>query len=220
MKTSTNWEYEFQRDYDLEFNGFGTKKYEASEILETTLENYPVDCVSIPDGKLFFSAKVPYTFKGSIHKGLIFANHKLIFFNLGINYAKLNPNRPSEWIYEYLEYVNRTNTNQNYLSAKCIEGLVEDIVKDIDKFDPFYSKIKKWWINPSIIDKKSAYNNRLKNSSGISRDKILSNLPDRKVTTEELSKLSVYSSDRTFMNSLTADQKAIIKAHNKKYNKR
>lgn len=220
MKTTTNWEYESQRDYDLEFNGFGTKKYETDEILETTLENYPVDCVEIPDGKLFFSAKVPYTLKGSIFKGIIFANHKLIFYNLGINYAKLNPNRPSEWVYDYLEYINRKNTNHNYLSPEDLQGISQDILNDIDKLEPLYTKIKKWWIKPSIIDKKSAYNNRKKNSSGLSIENIIRNLPNRKVTMNELSKKSAYSSERTFLNSLSEDQKSIIKAHNKKYNKR
>jgi hypothetical protein len=75
--------------------------------------------------------------------------------------------------------------------------------------------------NPPELDSikytdKHEYQNRKKKYN----NDIVSNLPNRKVTMNELSKKSSYSSERTFLNSLSVDQKSIIKAHNKKYNKR
>lgn len=218
-KNYRTWEIINFQNYDSDFNKIGNRTYEREESLETTLERYNSDCVHIPNGKLYFSAKVPFKMPKCIKNGIIYRNHIEILYGLASNYLLLNPGRPKEWVLDYLLYLNKFHTSE-YFSYEELLGISETVIEDINVVMPYNSVIKEWWINPQCKDKKKAYENRLKNWDGVSNQDIISNLPDRKVNMKELFKLSCYSSDRNFINSLTSEQKAIIKSHNKKYNKR
>lgn len=218
-KNYRTWEIINFQNYDSDFNKIGNRTYEKEELLETTLERYNSDCVHIPNGKLYFSAKVPFKMTKCIKNGIIYRNHAEILYGLASNYLLLNPGRPQEWVLDYLLYLNKFHTSE-YFSYDELVGISETVIEDINVVMPYNSIIKEWWINPGCKDKKRAYENRLKNWDGLSNQDIISNLPDRKVNMKELFKLSCYSSDRNFINSLTPDQKATIKSHNKKYNKR
>ena len=203
--------------------------YDYQPDLETILENYPADYVIIPDGKPYLTAKVPFIIPGYIEKGKIYRNTADIFLGLATNFILLNKKIPDILIFKYLEELNR-NHAMKYLPVKVMEDLYKMLLEDRNILKEYqleykvkgviktygFIDSKKEWINPKCKDKKLTYYNRYK----ISIDEIVNNLPDRKVTMQELSEKSAYSDRKSFANSLTSEQKAIIKSHNKKYNKR
>jgi len=216
-KNYRTWEIVNSQNYDSDFSKIGNRTYEKEELLETTLERYDSDCVHIPNGKLYFSARVPFKMSKCIKNGIIYRNHSEILYGLASNYLLLNPGRPQEWVLDYLLYLNKYHTSE-YFSYDELIGISETVVQDINVVLPYNSLVKEWWIDPKCKDKRKAYENRLKNWDGLSNEAIINNLPDKKISMKELSSLSCYSSEITFRNSLTKDQKEIIKSHNSKYN--
>lgn len=233
MKHYTSFGYvennEPQYDSIEQFAFLRNLSYDYQPDLETILENYPANYVNIPEGKPYLTAKVPFIIPDYIEKGKIYRNTAEIFLGLATNFVLLNKKMPDILIFKYLEELNRTHTIK-YLDELVMTDIYNMLLEDKDILKPYqleykvkgviktygFIDSKKEWINPKCGDKKLTYYNRYK----ISIDEIVNNLPDRKVTMQELSEKSAYSDRKTFANSLTSEQKAIIKSHNKKYNKR
>lgn len=216
------------------FSRIRNLRYELEAEEETTLDSYPTDIVRIPDGKPYLTSIIPYKIPGYIEKYKIYRNVREIIYGFGTNFLLINKKLPEEYLLRYLEEINRRHLN-SYLTEGKLMGIFEDLIIDRNQLRPYkleyrdrdgsiksygYRESKTEWINPKIMDKKSVWNNRMSINSGISNNDIVSNLPDKKITMKELAEKSAYSSEQTFRNSLTSDQKTIIKSHNKKYNKR
>ena len=136
---------------------------------ETTLDTYDEACIYIKEGKEYVECKLPFKKDGTIKKIKegerrkwisIFA-HNLLYINGYINRKQL--------------YTILNGINQKYCIKKLNEGQIYNIIDyklevlnkgEIEAFKP---RLKKFWVDPSIKQKREVYDAKRKS---LSDDKI------------------------------------------------
>lgn len=193
---------------------------------EITLRDYPTDIVKIEEGMDYYCCKVPFTRITVDGKKIpvcrVFRNEDTFLMDYCTNYILLNPGITRNIVYKEMEYI-RNHHIEKEIPLKQIENLIDYLLdlRDTNDLVPCNVIKKYWWIKPQCDNKLEIFRNRLKGNTKIhdSITNIIMNPPNHKITNKILSDLINISPD--YINSkLTSEQKAIIKSHNKKYNKR
>ncbi len=193
---------------------------------EVTLSSYPTDIVKIEEGMDYYCCKVPFTRITVDGKRIpvcrVFRNEDQFLRDYCTNYILLNPGITKNIIMDEIWFL-RNHYMEKKIKYKTIENLVDCLLelKDRNALVPCNVIKKYWWIKPECNNKLEIFRNRLKGDTKIHDfiTNIIMNPPNYKITNKILSGLINISPN--FLNSkLTSEQKATIKSHNKKYNKR
>ena len=184
---------------------------------EVLLDEYNEDCVFIPEGKLYFKLFIPFNVKTGIYEKISDGKRNTIMSSVIHTLILLNPQASIEHIMVFIKAYNRGHcvNPMNLMELTSIVNYKYSIRETLQPNMKF-TKMKKYWVNPEVKDKKLAYTTKRSGNSDFSIDEFFSdelcNL-DYKVTQQTVAdycKLSV----KTIKRKLTIEHKEFIKKHN------
>lgn len=182
----------------------------------TLLEEYTEDCVYIKEGKEYVECKAPFDCNGKPRK--IKNGEKHIWLSIYVNnLIYLNPLANKKELYVMIKIFSDTHCAEEVSEGNLKSIIDYKLKKEAEgNLKPFGATLKRFWVNPSVEDKKAAYN---KKRASLGIDAIDAFFGDEicnlniKVTYKIIADM-IGVSEKTIKRRITEEQKQIIKEFN------